>query len=165
LNELIIDKNSPEALMKLMHKSLYLPIDYRWYAQIPSEGENRYKFLNIFEHDADVAIPPAQKKLFIETISVLTKGALTMNMEGIAAINTKLTPGIHVRNMVENFNPKYLIFWGANPEHSGLSMQEFSGTYYNKVKVACLPSLEQVAEDSNTKTRCENFLKMMFGIK
>jgi len=165
LNNLFIDKNEVEPLIQLMGDELFLLNDLVWYDEIPSEGENKFRYLNIFDFEKDQIIPEDFREMFFKLHRVVTKGEHTMDLSGLAAINLHQVSGIRMKNIIEKFNPKYITLWGVDSSKLGLEVEKMKGIVLNGIRILNLETTDKVITDSATYQKCELYLKHMFGIK
>lgn len=148
-----------------MGDELFLVNDLVWYDKVPSEGENKYRYLNIFDYENDQIIPDDFREMFFKLHRVISKGEHTMDLSGMAIINLHHVIGIRMKNIFEIFNPKYITLWGVDSEKLGLQVDKMKGVYYNGIKVLNLETSDKVLLDSDLNQKCELYLKHMFDIK
>jgi len=165
LNLLFIDQNEVEPLIQLMGDELFLVNDLVWYDQIPSEGENKFRYLNIFDFESEHIIPEDFREEFFKLHRVVSKGEYTMDLSGLAAINLHQVSGIRLKNILEKFTPKYITLWGIDSEKLGLKVDKMKGLIHNGVKIMNLETSDKILTDSALYQKCELYLKQMFGIK
>lgn len=165
MNTQNIDKNAVESFTSFMGDEFFLIQDIVHYGTIPSEGGNKYKYLNIFDFPEDKVIPDAFRDSFVELHTIISKGGHTMDMEGMCLINLHQVQGIRLQNIIEKLSPKYITFWGSDPQKLGLYIQPMKGMVWNGIKILRLENLEETFADPGLKNKTEQFLKYLFGIQ
>jgi hypothetical protein len=160
-----IDQLSPEALSEWMGTDIFLIKDWKYYPSIPFEGNNAYRYLNIFFIDeSDKHIPDEFRDLFFKMHRVVSKKGITMDLQGMAIVNLNHCRQVSFANLLEVFNPKYISFWGVNPAVFKLKIEPMMGAKINQIKMLRFPSYRVLLTDSAKVEKCESNLKFMFGI-
>ncbi|MCO6495311.1 MAG: hypothetical protein J5I91_06500 [Bacteroidetes bacterium] len=154
-----------ESFTQFMGDELFLIQDIVNYDVIPHEGGNKYKYLNLFDFPEDKCIQEQFKNDFIELHKIISKSGHTMDLEGMCLVNLYQVKGIRLQNLLNVFSPKYISFWGADPQKLGLKILPMKGIIWNGIKILRLDSLDKTFGDTAVKAQTEQFLKYLFGIK
>ncbi|MEZ4804012.1 MAG: hypothetical protein R2852_00595 [Bacteroidia bacterium] len=110
-DNLIIPENNPEDINMFYGDELYLIEESQWYEDIPSEGGNKYRFLNIVSHSDSEIIPEKHRDMFFRMINAIQTDRIKMDADGFAVINVQNYRGLKWNNIEKNFSPKYCVFW------------------------------------------------------
>lgn len=148
-----------------MGNEIFLVQDIVYYDVIKTEGGNKYKYLNIVDLPIDNADMEALKEQLVDIHKVVVKAGHTMNLEGMSILNLHSYPGVQLNTIVEQLAPKYISFWGANPQKIGLNILPMKGMVWNGIKILRLDNVDQTLNDANLKSKTEQYLKFLFGIK
>lgn len=160
----IIDKNEIESLILLMGKKIEAPKESIFYENFQYEGQNKYRYLNLFDFNSTNHIPEEERDLFFEVSRIISKNNFTMDLEGMCMINIANYPHVSISNLIEKLNPKYITLWGVEPEKLNLKIKLYGGAIIDKVKIIRLESLEKTNSNIQTRNKAETLLKMMFGL-
>jgi hypothetical protein len=160
----IIDKNEIESLILLMGKKIDAPKESINYEKFEFEGQNKYRYLNLFDFNSTCHIPEEERDTFFEISRIISKNNFTMDLEGMCMINIANYPHVSISNLIEKLNPKYITLWGVDPEKLNLKIKLYGGALIDKVKIIRLDSLENTISDIQTRNKAETLLKMMFGL-
>lgn len=147
-----------------MGSSFFLPKDRIVYNEIKSEGENKYRFLNLFSFEGDEIIPESQREFFLNMLSSIVKKDKVMNLEGICAVNIFNYPGVILKDLIKKFEPKYICLWGLEPETIGVSVKLYGGKLVGNSRLIRVESLEVLAENSELKDKTQKILLNLFGL-
>ena len=161
---LIISENNPELTNLLMGDELYIIHEQKWYANLPHDGNNKHRFLNVFAHQGDTPIPSADRDFFFRMITSIKNEKFSMDADGFAVINAENFPGLTWKNLEQVFSPRYCIFWGVDPIQFGLNCKLNGGIVINQCRILFTDALDQVATDVEKKKRLWQILQRMFDI-
>lgn len=160
----IIDKNEIESLILLMGKKIDSPKESIFYDNFEYEGQNKYRYLNLFDFNSTNHIPEEERDTFFEISRIISKNNFTMDLEGMCMINIANYPHVSISNLIEKLNPKYITLWGIEPEKVNLKIKLYGGAIIDKVKIIRLESIEKTNSDVQIRNKAETLLKMMFGL-
>jgi hypothetical protein len=159
-----IEINQPEALLNLIGSSFYLPQDRIYYPDIQSEGDNKYRFMNIFHFEGKNAIPDEHRELFLNLLSSIVKKDKVMQPEGLCAINAANYPGAHMTDLIKQFNPKYICLWGENTHLTGADVKLYGGKIAGNARMIRVDNLETLVANPELKDKTQKLLLNLFGI-
>lgn len=161
---LIIPENYPEHVAMFLGQELYLVNEPKWYEQLPSEGGNKYRFLNIVSHNHQEIIPPDNKNFFFRMANAIQTERINMDADGFCVVNVMEYPGLKWKNIEHLFSPKYCIFWGVDPNSFDISCKFYGGAKINDCKITYVDSMAKVENDVTLKKRLWDIVKRMFEI-
>ncbi len=165
MNEnLIISENYPEHINLFLGEELYIINEPKWYESIPSEGGNKYRFLNIVSHPHEEMIPPEQKDFFFRMTNAIQTDRIKMDADGFCVINIQDYKGLKWKNIVHLFSPKYCIFWGVDPHAMDVSCKFNGGAVIDDCKIIYVDSMDKIEKDVNAKKVLWSFIQRMFGM-
>ncbi|MBC7425835.1 MAG: hypothetical protein H7321_04800 [Bacteroidia bacterium] len=160
-----IDKNYPELLHSLMGDELYFITEHTHYEAIESEGENKFRFLNIFKHSEKGYIPEQQRDFFFKVINNIKTDRFDMALDGLAAINIQEYPGVQWDNLDKLFSPKFCILWDVEPTALGIAVNRYTGIEHNGCRIIYVDSLANIEASLELRQRLWKLIKNLFSIK
>jgi hypothetical protein len=161
----IIPKNHIDAFSEFMGNEWYINTDIVWYDNIMHEGNNKYFFLNVFDFEGEGSIPKQDKLLFLNLLRNISKGDKVMDYNGFAAMNVRSYPSVRWSNVYNQFKPRYLVFWGADPSLLGFKIKEMSGVNVNQTRMLRFPSLDVIEGNDVLQQQVVQLLKFLFNIR
>jgi hypothetical protein len=164
LNLLKIENNQPEVLLSIMGSRFLLPNDRIVHDEIKTEGENKYRFLNLFSFEGDDTIPEAHREFFLNMLSSIVKKDKVMNLEGICAVNIFNYPGLILKDLINKFEPKYICLWGIEPETIGVSVKLYGGKLIGNSRLIRVESLDVLSANSELQDKTQKILLNLFGL-
>lgn len=92
--------------------------------------------------------------------------ACTVTMENIALVNSHKNELVTYDNVMAQFRPAIVLFFGTEPQHLGFPVQipMYQVQQYNKQQYMCAPALQQLAADVEQKKLLWAALKKIFLI-
>ncbi|MCC6818356.1 MAG: hypothetical protein IT245_05660 [Bacteroidia bacterium] len=161
---LIISENYPELVSLFLGHELYLVNEPKWYEELPSEGGNKFRFLNIVSHNHQEIIPPDNKDFFFRMANAIQTDRIKMDADGFCVINILDYPGLKWKNIEHLFSPKYCIFWGVDPHSFDINCKFYGGAMENECKITYVDSMDKVEADTASKKKLWDIIKRMFLI-
>ena len=129
--------------------------------QIRYLGNNSRNILIIIDEEEHAFLGDAELNFLIAIFN-----ACNVTMENIALVNSHKNELVTYENMMKQFRPAIVLFFGTEPQHLGFPVQipMYQVQQYNKQQYMCAPALEKLAADVEQKKLLWAALKKIFLI-
>jgi hypothetical protein len=129
--------------------------------QIRYLGNNSRNILIIIDEKEHAFLGDAELSFLIAVFN-----ACTVTMENIALVNSSDNKLVTYENLMKQFRPAIVLFFGIEPQHLGFPVQipMYQVQQYNKQQYMCAPALQVLAAEVEQKKLLWAALKKIFMI-